>query len=282
MRQDASTRDLGDAALEAALSLLLRRAPPVLAGLSGVPGSGKSTFARALARLAARRGVALLVLSLDDFYFGRRARQRLAREVHPLLATRGVPGTHDLALLDAVLDALPGASPDRPVAVPRFDKGRDTRRPPSRWRGVERTPEIVLLEGWCVGIEPEDPAVPMTPCNALEREEDPDGRWRRRVNAALAGPYGRLWKRLDPLILLEAPGFEVVAAWRAEQERARLARGAPRALGAGTLARFLMHIERLSRHALRSLPPRADLRIALDRHRHVAAIIEQPSHGSRA
>lgn len=282
MRPDASTRGVGDPALQAALTLLLRRAPPVLAGLSGVQGSGKSTFACALARLAARRGVGLLVLSLDDFYLGRRARQRLAQDVHPLLATRGVPGTHDLALLDAVLDALPDASPTRPVAVPRFDKGRDTRRPPSRWRRVQRAPQIVLLEGWCVGVEPEDEAVLMTPCNALEREEDPDGRWRRGVNAALAGPYGRLWKRLGPLILLEAPGFEVVAAWRAEQERARLARGAPRALGADTLARFLMHYERLSRHALRSLPQRADLRIALDHHRQVAAIIRPPSAGSRA
>src|SRR5699024_7589387 len=123
---------------------------PWMLALSGLPGSGKSTLAKATLSRARREGWPALTLSLDDFYLPRRARKQLAAHVHPLLLTRGVPGTHDLALLRHVLQRLPDASDASPVAVPRFDKGRDTRQPPSRWRKVRRAPRLVILEGWCL------------------------------------------------------------------------------------------------------------------------------------
>jgi len=88
-----------------------RRRPFVL-GIAGAQGSGKSTIARAL---AARFGCP--VLSLDDLYLDGAARQRLAETVHPLLRTRGVPGTHDGAAGLAALESLaPGPAP-----LPRSD-----------------------------------------------------------------------------------------------------------------------------------------------------------------
>jgi D-glycerate 3-kinase len=60
----------------------------------------------------------------------------------PLLRTRGVPGTHEIELLLSVLAALPNASDKLPVTWPRFDKGRDTRMPPSRW------PRVTRRRGW--------------------------------------------------------------------------------------------------------------------------------------
>lgn len=278
MRTDASTRPgYPDAAVAAALDALLarleRRRRPWLAGLSGLQGSGKSTFARQLAAAANARGVGCVVLSLDDFYLGRRARRRLAREVHPLFATRGVPGTHDLDLLARTLAALRGASAATPASLPRFDKGRDTRLPPSRWRRVRVPPRLILLEGWCVGVPAQDDAALRRPLNALERDEDGERRWRRRVNAELAHGYARLWRELDALVLLQAPGFDVVARWRDQQERALRRRGAPQAMDRAALARFLMHYERLSRVALRELPSRADIRLRLDREHKVAGIL---------
>lgn len=278
MRQNASTQAgyperVVQAALDAALARLQARKAPWLLGLSGLQGSGKSTFARQFAAAANRRGVPCLVLSLDDFYLGRRARQRLAREVHPLFATRGVPGTHDLALLTRTLAALRGASAATPASLPRFDKGRDTRVPPSRWRRVRTPPRLILLEGWCVGVPAQSEASLRPALNALERDEDRERRWRRRVNDELAHGYARLWRRLDALMLLQAPGFDVVARWRDEQERALRRRGAPQAMDRAALARFLMHYERLSRVALRELPARADLRLRLDGERNVAAIL---------
>ncbi len=251
----------------------IRAPPPRIFGISGLPGCGKTTFAHQLATAAGARGMRSLVVSLDDFYLGRRERRCLAREVHPLLATRGVPGTHDVDRLERVLDTLGRASRREPVALPRFDKGRDTRAAPSRWCLVTQAPDLVLLEGWCVGAVPQAAAALRRACNRLERDEDPDRIWRSWVNARLAEADARLWRRLDRLVLLEAPAFAVVAHWRDEQERVLRARKAPRAMSAAALRRFLMHYERIGRHALRELPARADLRIRLDGNRGVRQIV---------
>ena len=280
MARDGSTRiGYAPAVVDTALDALLERlhsrsrGAPFLAGLSGLQGSGKSTFARQLVAAANARGVPSTGLSLDDFYLGRRARRHLAREVHPLLATRGVPGTHDLDLLAQTLGDLARASPRRPARVPRFDKGRDTRLAPSRWRRIVRKPRLIVLEGWCVGLPAQAADALWRPLNALERHADRDGRWRRSVNARLAGDYAKLWSRLDALILLQAPTFPIVTRWRGEQERRLRVRGAPHAMDAATLRGFLMHYERLSRHALRTLPARADVRLELRADRSVRRIL---------
>ena len=231
----------------------------VVIGLCGAQGSGKSTIAAATARLLAGRGLSTAILSLDDLYLPREARERLAAEVHPLLITRGPPGAHDAALGLEILSAL--GRPGR-VALPRFDKAADTRRPEAEWDTVQAPVDVVLLEGWCVGARPQDPAVLREPVNALERDEDPEGRWRGFINVALAGAYQPLFARLDRLVLLQAPGFEAVAGWRAEQEaklRARTGTG----MAPDRIARFVAHYERLTRWILEEMPARADLVIPL-------------------
>ncbi len=277
IRHDANTQPgYDDATVDAVLGAILKRAPTPrvapLVGLSGLQGSGKSTLARQIAAMARTRGILIEVLALDDFYFGRRARAALARTVHPLLATRGVPGTHDVALLERTLRVLRKATPRQPARIPRFDKGRDTRLPPSRWTRIARAPQWILLEGWCVGIPPQRASELARPVNALERREDARGVWRRYVNQQLAGDYARLWHRLDTLVVLAAPNFAIVERWRDEAERALRRRGAPRAMSATALRRFLMHYERLSRHALRALPRIADIVVTLDEARRVRRI----------
>jgi D-glycerate 3-kinase len=278
MRRDASTQSAFDAdVVERVLDSLLEATPrarhrPLCVGVSGLQGSGKSTLARQLARLARSRDWHCEVLSLDDFYLGRRERSRLATAVHPLLATRGVPGTHDMALLTRTLATLGHASAHDPVRIPRFDKGTDTRLPPSRWSRVSTAPRIVVLEGWCVGVPAQHAGALARAANTLERDEDADGDWRRWVNAQLHGVYEPVWRSLDKLVTLEAPAFPVITRWRAEQESALWQKRAPHAMDAAALARFLMHYERLSRHALRALPARADVRVLLDRNRKVRAI----------
>lgn len=282
--RDASTQvGYNEVVVETTLKIVLSTlrsrstSAPWLVGLSGLQGSGKSTLARQLAALANESGVVTQILSLDDFYLGRRARTRLACEVHPLLATRGVPGTHDIALLTRTLRDLTHASERTPARIPRFDKGLDTRLPPSRWWRVARRPQLILLEGWCVGVPAQLEDALARPVNSLEREEDRDGRWRRWVNTQLADTYARLWRRLDAVVLIEAPDFSVVARWRDEQERTQRKRRAPHALDAAALARFLQHFERVSRHSLRALPAHADLRLLLRADRRVRKVMRQTS-----
>jgi len=232
-------------------------------GLCGAQGSGKTTIARYATRLLEVRGLRAVALSLDDFYLTRDARQRLAREVHPLLAVRGPPGTHDVAMAGAAIDQLRSKGK---VALPRFDKAADNRSPRASWPTVASPVDVIILEGWCVGAVSQGRAALATPVNDLERDEDPNGVWRGYVNDQLDGPYQALFARLHDLVLLEAPSFEVVASWRAEQE-ARL-----RAQGAGGMApseipRFVAHYERLTRWILAEMPARADWVVTLDAER---------------
>lgn len=230
-------------------------------GIAGLQGSGKTTLAHQVAALAARGGRAVVVLSIDDFYLDQPRRKALARDVHPLLATRGPPGTHDVALACAVLDALrDGLS----VPLPRFDKLADRRLAEHAWPASGRA-DLVLLEGWFNQVPPEDRAELAAPCNALEREEDPQGTWRAYCNDALGRDYPRLWQRIDRALFLQPPGFNVVPGWRWQQEcTLQAAHPGRTAMDETQVGRFVQHFERVSRQALCTLPALADTVVQLD------------------
>ena len=232
---------------------------PLVVGICGAQGSGKSTLAAHLASLCEADGITTAVLSIDDLYLTRAEREVLAQNVHPLLRTRGVPGTHDVALGLAVLDDLDHG---RSAPLPRFDKARDDRAPRERWDLAVTGTELLIFEGWCVGARPEPEAALAEPVNALERDEDAEGIWRAFANSALAGDYQQLFARIDILMLLAAPSFAVVREWRTEQERDLRVREGPDAAGVmrdGEVARFIQHYERLTRHILAEMPGRANL-----------------------
>jgi len=234
---------------------------PIVVGLAGAQGSGKSTMAARLSTRLGGRGLRAAVLSLDDFYLTKAERAALARTVHPLLVTRGVPGTHDRALLQMALTALLAGQAE--ARVPRFDKAADDRAPEQG--SIAGPVDLVLLEGWCLGARPQAEAELAAPINDLERIEDVDGRWRRWVNAQLAGDYAALFGRLALLIFLRAPDFGVVERWRTEQEVALHAETGSRGLYDGQIKRFIDHYERITRAMLASPP--ADLVIQLDNER---------------
>ena len=165
------TTPLRDSEVDAAIaSTIVRRhakgGAPLLVGLSGSQGSGKSTRAGKLAALLAEQSLATAVLSLDDFYLTRAEREGLARTVHPLFVTRGVPGTHDMALLGQVLDCLLTSARRDVVHIPRFDKPSDDRLPEVDWRCWQGQADVVLLEGWCVGARAQAAEELAAPCNA--------------------------------------------------------------------------------------------------------------------
>jgi D-glycerate 3-kinase len=245
---------------------------PFVLGISGAQGSGKSTLARAISRRAAASGLAAATLSLDDLYLTRREREALAREVHPLLLTRGVPGTHDVELGLSVFDSLDRGEP---AALPRFDKARDDRVPSNLWPRAPDDCALVIFEGWCLGARPQTAEALRAPVNVLEAREDTDGAWRTYANSMLAGPYQRLFARIDALVLLAAPSFEVVLGWRQQQEAELRAHAGPGARGVmddRAVARFVQHYERLTRHILAEMTSRADLLVQLDENRAPLAI----------
>lgn len=247
---------------------------PTVIGVSGAQGAGKSTLTAHLATLLKEDfGLKVACLSLDDLYLTRAERGRLARTVHPLLATRGVPGTHDVALGIELLEALKSG---REVALPVFDKASDDRKPKSDWKLFQGPTDVILFEGWCVGARPQPEAALAEPASDLERTEDPDGSWRRYVNAQLQGSYRELFALLDRLVMLKVPDMACIFRWRLEQEK-QLARqnrsGHPlRIMDEAALERFIQHYRRLTLWMLEEMPHRADVLLTLGEDHQIHAI----------
>lgn len=263
-------------------------------GLCGPQGSGKSTTVDLLSRLLQAQGLRTATLSIDDLYLARGRRRALAARVHPLLLTRGPPGTHDVAL---GVDVLARLARRGRVRLPRFDKASDDPCPEANWPVFDGPADVVLFEGWCIGARPQAPEALDAPVNALERDRDPDGVWRRFVNDALAGEYQRLFGAIDLLVQLRPPSFETVLRWRRQQEqelRRRIgklprcslesATASPelkkvspgfgkvsssfphlwrRTMSDAEVAVFVQHYERLTRHIDAEMPSRADVLVIL-------------------
>jgi len=232
--------------------------------IAGLQGTGKSTLSAQLVELGRQRGLRVVALSIDDFYLGHTEREALGRRIHPLCATRGPPGTHEVSLACDVLDALRAG---QSAALPRFDKIADDRLARTDWP-VARDTDLTILEGWFLQVPPESPDELGAPLNALERDEDPDGTWRRWCNDALGADYPTLWERLDRMLFLQGPGFDIVPTWRWQQEQTLQAANPGRqAMTQAQVERFVQFFERVSRQALRTLPGRADHIVRLDAQR---------------
>lgn len=280
--------ELSAAYLPVALDLLARRVAkgnnpgPLFVGINGAQGSGKSTMFALLMRMFEQvLEVRCSGLSLDDLYLTRAERQNLADQVHPLLATRGVPGTHDVELAHRTLDAL-SQDTSGEVAVPSFDKAIDDRRPQEDWPRFHVPCDVVILEGWCVGARPQAEAELQEPINPLERERDPQGRYRGYVNHCLAGSYQALFNRLDVLIMLKVPSFECVRSFRIEQEHAllrRLRRSDPEAqvMSDEQVGAFVAYFERLTRAMLQEMPARADVLVTVEADHKVSNVDVRPT-----
>lgn len=251
---------------------------PLMLGVNGGQGSGKSTLSKIL-RLLLERGFGkqVVVISIDDLYLPRAARQQLARDVHPLLATRGVPGTHDLTLALLLMDQLKQGR-GFPLNIPVFDKALDDRAPEHCWQHLQEPADIILFEGWCVGARPQTRLQLIEPVNRLEAEEDADRRWRQYVNEQLAGHYQQLFAMIDILMLLKIPDMKNVYDWRLLQETKLKqslddnGQAAMHVMSEQQLERFIMHYERITRNTLQEMPERADVVLELDDQHQVSRV----------
>jgi D-glycerate 3-kinase len=250
------------------------RGGPLLLGINGAQGSGKSTLTKALDIICRQQfGWRVAVLSLDDLYLSRAAREKLARQVHPLLATRGVPGTHDVALGIRTIAALRAAKTGDAVSLPRFDKANDDPVPPAFRESVKGPFDLLIFEGWCLGATPQKENELATACNELESKEDGGRIWRHYVNSQLAEAYPPLFAGIDYRVFLKVPDFDAVLRWRCEQEellRATRAGGA-RLMDGPALERFVQHFERLTLHQLITQPAISDTVFELAREHRIAS-----------
>jgi len=243
-------------------------------GLNGAQGSGKSTLSAVLKIILEEDyNCNTAILSLDDLYLPRADRQVLAQTIHPLLQTRGVPGTHDIELGMQLLDALCALQGNQSLMLPRFDKARDDRLPATNWESFKGPAQVGIFEGWCVGSTASSELDLAQAINELEAKEDNAALWRQYINQQLATTYQVLFARIERLIVLQAPDFASIHHWRWQQEQ-KLAPGSltdkpSQIMDEAGIKHFIQHFERLTRQNLKQLPELADIVLTLDNERHI-------------
>lgn len=234
---------------------------PIIVGLNGAQGSGKSTLSELLAEvLPVFFDVDCHVLSIDDFYLSKAQRRKLSAAIHPLLATRGVPGTHDCGRLKEALAACSSFTSSE-ISLPVFDKLKDDCTKKVRKIKIGARPTVILLEGWCVGIPAQVSLDLAVPASSFEFSNDNVGNWRNYVNEQLATTYAEIFTKLDYLSMLKPPCFEAVLDWRAEQEvrliakrRATSGDNSIKGMNVKQVSEFVENFRRLTCHAMKVLP----------------------------
>jgi len=235
---------------------------PLLVSINGAQGTGKSTLTSFLQHIIESEfSLRVADLSIDDFYYTRKDREALSQTVHPLLLTRGVPGTHDIGLLENSLASLIN---QEDCHIPRFDKARDDRVADSYWSQYKQGIDIILFEGWCNHSPYQDDASLIKPVNELEQYEDQHGVWRHYVNEQLKRYHQRIFNQAGMVIMLKAESFDKVYQWRKLQEdklRQNTTSDKNFIMNDDELKRFIQHYERITRHTLLNLPDIADVTI---------------------
>ena len=187
-------------------------------GFSGGQGSGKTTVAKILKIILKKFFKRKIhISSIDDFYKTLEDRNKMSYTIHPLFKTRGVPGTHDINLIKKFFYFIKKKKFTK-TKLPKFDKSMDDRLKKKYWFNIKERPEIVILEGWCVGAQPQSNSLIKKPINILEKYEDQDLIWRKYVNEKLKKEYKKLFSMIDYYIFMKIPNFKMVFKWRLLQE----------------------------------------------------------------
>ena len=250
-------------------------------GINGCQGSGKSTLADYLCTVVAERlEVTTVSLSLDDFYLTKSERIQLGSTVHPLLETRGVPGTHDVQL---AIDCIKSLVAGKKTVITRFDKSIDDRAAAESLKTIKGKLGLIVIEGWCLGAKPENAEQLSQPINNLEEQDDRDAIWRNYVNDAIRDNYQPLFNLADQLIMLQAPSFDSVFHWRLEQEQKMVKRLEKEGIAnrSGVMSkqqilRFISYFQRVTENILNEMPQRADHLFKLGKSREITEY-SQPS-----
>ncbi len=234
-------------------------------GLSGGQGAGKSTITEILKFILKKKyGLELCVCSIDDFYKTKLERKKMSKKVHPLFLTRGVPGTHDINLINKTLRNLKKKI-FKPVRIPKFDKSRDDRFKKNQWITIKKPPNIIIFEGWCVGARHQRKNFLKKPLNMIEKKYDRDIKWRTKVNNQLKKPYKKLFSKIDRLVYLKVPSFNHIFKWRLHQEqKLKLTSKNKNIMSKSQIREFIMYYERITKNMMRDLPKISDLTIFLD------------------
>ena len=232
------------------ISKKIYKKKPLIIGLAGGQGSGKTTISSILSIILKKYfKLSVFIVSIDDFYKTRKDRKILSRKKHALLMTRGVPGTHDINLILNFFKKIRSKKFKR-LEVPKFNKAIDDRYNKNLWYKIKSKPDIIIFEGWCVGAKAQKVNQLKKPINSLEKVYDKGGKWRVYVNNQLKNKYNKLFNQLDGLLYLKAKNFNLLRQWRLKQERKLLVQTKNKKnlkiMSSGEVINFMQTYERIT------------------------------------
>jgi len=197
----------------------IKKKEPLIIGLAGGQGTGKTTVTSIISIILKKYfKLDIFKISIDDFYKTRKQRTLLSKNKHSLLMTRGVPGTHDIDIMLNFFKKIKVKN-FKILKLPKFNKGVDDRCKQNLWYKIQSKPDVVILEGWCVGARSQNSKELKKSVNSLEKIHDQNFKWRQYVNYQLKTKYKKLFNQLDYILFLKAKNFSLLRRWRLKQEK---------------------------------------------------------------
>ncbi len=241
---------------------------PYFVGLAGGQGTGKTTIS-SIIKIILEKNFKLKVfkISIDDFYKTRKERITLSKKVHPMLLTRGVPGTHDInMMLDFFKKSK--AKKFKNMKLPNFNKAIDDRFPKNKWNKINKRPDVIIFEGWCVGARAETNKTLTKSINSMEKANDHKLVWRKYVNQQLKTKYKKLYSQLNCMIYLKAKNFSLLQKWRLKQEHKlwlkTKKKGGHKIMSKGDVINFMQTYQRITQNMFKSMPKYASIILNLN------------------
>ena len=247
----------------------------LILGLSGSQGSGK-TMVTGILQIILKKFFKknIYIISIDDFYKTLRDRNRMSQQKHSLFKTRGVPGTHDINLIKNFFISVKRKK-FKKIKLPKFNKSIDDRSKKNYWHNINKRPEIIILEGWCVGAKPQILSSLRKPVNILERHEDKDLIWRKYANEKLKKEYKEIFAMIDYFIFMKVPNFKMVFKLRLLQE-SKLKKKfhyKKKIMTYSAIKRFIMFYQRITLQMMKDLSKSASIVLLLKKNHEIKRVL---------
>ncbi|MDC3087973.1 uridine kinase [Candidatus Pelagibacter sp.] len=248
---------------------------PYFVGLAGGQGTGKTTIS-SLIRIILTKYFKLNVfrISIDDFYKTRKERINLSKRVHPMLLTRGVPGTHDINMMLNFFKKSKVKKFKR-FKLPTFNKAIDDRYDKNKWYNLKMKPDVIIFEGWCVGAKSEKSISLKKTINSMEKLKDKKQVWRKYVNDQLKSKYKKLYSQLNCLIYLKAKNFSLLQKWRLKQERKLWVKSKVKSkiMSRGDVLNFMQTYQRITQNMFKKMPKYASIILNLNSNHQIKSAV---------
>ena len=165
----------------------------------------------------------------------------------------------------------------RSINIPKFDKSIDDRCKKNNWFKLKKKPDILILEGWCVGARAEGSRSLNRPINVLEKNVDKKKIWRSYVNNQLKSKYSKLFDQLDSLLYLKAKNFKLLKRWRLKQEKKLKMKSGTKKnskiMNEKEVETFMMTYQRITQNMFKYMPKYASIILNLNTNHQIKSAV---------